>query len=155
MGKASHVTKAVTSSEVRALKEQISKRVISFNSSYFATCIPREGGESRAKCSELGEMNPQNAKPSFCLGCTNALITEGNLKGIWMTLQPIVKESLNEDVMGFMVQHHLPTLRSGYKRIRELQNDRNVESVSKILQFIEKAMTTIEAKLAEEEYLYV
>lgn len=155
VGKASHVTKAVTSSEVRALKEQISKRVISLNSSYFATCIPREGGESRAKCSELGEMNPQNAKPSFCLGCTNALITEGNLKGVWMTLQPLVKESLNEDVMGFMVQHHLPTLRSGYKRIRELQNDRNVESVSKILQFIEKAMTTIETKLAEEEDLYV
>lgn len=153
--KAVSLTKPVTASELRALREKITGRVISLKSSHFATCIPREGGESRAKCSELGEINPQNAKPSFCLGCTNALITEGNLKGIWMTLQPIVKESLNEDVMGFMVQHHLPTLRSGYKRIRELQNDRNVESVSKILQFIEKAMTTIEAKLAEEEYLYV
>jgi len=152
--KAASLTKAVTRGELRALRDDITGRVISLQSSYFATCVPREGGESRAKCSEFGEINSHNAKPSFCLDCTNALITEGNLRGIWQVIQPFIKESLNEDVMGFMVESHLPTLRSGYKRIRELQNKKNTESVSKILHWIDKAIDSIESKLKNEEGMY-
>lgn len=84
--------------------------------------MPREGAESRAKCAEFGDINPHNAKPAFCLNCTNAVITEGNLKGLWMTIQPFVKEALNEDVMGFMLEQHLPILRSGHHRIRKLKS---------------------------------
>lgn len=155
VSKATNLTKVITSGELRALKEQIIGRVISINTSHFATCIPREGGENRAKCSEFGDVAPHNAKPSFCLGCTNALITEGNLKGIWMTIQPFVKEALQEHVMGFMIESHLPILRSGYKRLRELQNESNAENIIKILNVIEKAINNIERKLADEEIQYV
>lgn len=149
--KAAISTKAITENEIRELRERIVGRVISIQPSHFATCIPREGAESRAKCAMFGDINPQNAKPAFCLGCANALITEGNLKGIWLTIQPFVKESLNESVMGFMVEQHLPMLRSGFKRVKELQTENNTESVSKILHMINKAIQSIEKKLKEEE----
>lgn len=153
--KATKLTKAVTQSELLALRERIVGRVISIQPSYFATCLPREGAESRAKCATFGEVNPQNAKPEFCLNCTNAMITEGNLKGIWMTIQPFVKESLSENVMGFMVGQHLPILLSGKKRIKSLETEKNTESVSKILHVINKAIHNIKAKLKEEDGLYV
>lgn len=150
VGKAASVTKAVTQSEMLALREQITGRIISISSSHFSYCIPREGAESRAKCAEFGEINPHNAKPSFCLDCTNALITEGHLRGIWEVTQPFVKESLNENVMGFMVERHLPTLRSAHKRIQELRNEKNAHQVDKILVFIRKAIKSIETKLSNE-----
>lgn len=150
VGKAASVTKAVTQSEMLALREQIAGRVISISSSHFSYCIPREGAESRAKCAEFGEINPHNAKPSFCLDCTNALITEGHLRGIWEVTQPFVKESLNENVMGFMIERHLPTLRSAHKRIQELRNEKNAHQVDKILMFILKAIKSIETKLSNE-----
>ncbi|GLX84556.1 hypothetical protein tloyanaT_08080 [Thalassotalea loyana] len=154
VGKTVGITNAITPSELRALKEKIAGRVISLNSAQYATCAPREGGESRAKCSEFGEINPHNAKPSFCLDCTNALITEGNLRGIWEVIQPFIKESLNEDVMGFMVEHHLPTMRSAEKRIGEFQSNYNGEQITKMLGWIRKAIDNIEKKLNEEECLY-
>jgi hypothetical protein len=150
VSKSVEVTNAVSLSELRALKGKIAGRVISINSANYATCLPREGGESRAKCSEFGEINPHNAKPSFCLVCTNGLITEGNIRGIWEVIQPFVIESLNEDVMGFMIEHHLPTLRSAERRIRELQSNSNVEQVTKILGWIQKAIDSIEKKLNAE-----
>ncbi len=148
--KATQLTKAVSQEELVELRQKIVGRVISIRPSHFATCVPREGAESRAKCAEFGDINPHNAKPAFCLNCTNAVITEGNLKGIWMTIQPFVKEALNENIMGFMLEQHLPTLRSGYNRIRKLKSIKNTESVNKILHFIEKAISNIEAKLEEE-----
>jgi hypothetical protein len=152
--KAVSLTDAVTQDKVRTLRDRIMGRVISISPSHFATCVPREGGEGRAKCAEMGDINPQNAKPSFCLGCTNAVITSGNLRGIWTTIQPFAKECLNEDVMGFMVQSHLPTLHSGYKRIKELKSDANAEQVNKILPLIKKAINNVEQKLKAEEGLY-
>lgn len=151
--KASQFTKAINQNELIEFREKITGRVISIQPSHFATCIPREGGEIRAKCAEFGDINPHNAKPEFCLNCTNALITEGNLKGIWMTIQPFAKEALNENVMGFMLDQHLSILRSGYKIIKELKSGKNVESVHKILIVIEKAITNIEVK-QQEENLY-
>lgn len=148
------VTNAVTPREVRSLREKIAGRVISLNSASYATCVPREGAESRAKCAEFGEINPHNANPSFCLNCTNALITEGNLRGIWEVIQPFVKESLNEDVMGFMVEHHLPTLRSAERKIRELRSNSNAEQVTKILGWVNKSIDSIKTKLNAEENLY-
>lgn len=152
--KAVSMTNAITKSSVLALKEAILGRVISINPSYFANCVPREGGEGRAKCADMGDINPQNAKPMFCLGCTHVVITKGNLRGIWQTVQPFVKECLNEDVMGFMVQSHLPTLRSSYKRINELKTLDNIEAVNKILLAIEHAITSVEKKLKAEKVLY-
>ncbi|HCH5266173.1 TPA: hypothetical protein NKY76_002887 [Vibrio parahaemolyticus] len=150
--KATQLTKAVNQSELIELRQKIVGRVISIRPSHFATCVPREGAESRAKCAEFGDINPHNAKPAFCLNCTNAVITEGNLKGLWLTIQPFVKEALNEDVMGFMLEQHLPILRSGHHRIRKLKSIKNAESVNKILHFIEKAIQNIEAKLEEESF---
>lgn len=153
--KAASLTNTVTLDSVQALRDRIMGRVISINQSHFATCIPRTGGERRAKCADMGDINPQNARPSFCLGCTNAHITNGNLRGIWQTIQPFVKECLNDNVMGFMVQSHLPTLHSGYKRIKELRTEENAEQVDKIMLFIEKAINNVEHKLKAEESLYV
>ncbi len=150
--KATQLTKAVNQSELIELRQKIVGRIISIRPSHFATCVPREGAESRAKCAEFGDINPHNAKPAFCLNCTNAVITEGNLKGLWMTIQPFVKEALNEDVMGFMLEQHLPILRSGHHRIRKLKSKKNAESVNKILHFIEEAILNIEAKLEEESF---
>jgi hypothetical protein len=152
--KISHLTKAITQSELVGLRELIAGRVISIQPSHFVTCIPREGAERRAMCAEFGEINPHNAKPEFCLVCTNGLITEGNLKGIWMTIQPFAKEALNEHVMGFMIEQHLPTLRSGYNKIKELKSTKNEGSVIKILNVLEKAIKSIEDKLKEEGGLY-
>lgn len=152
--KAKQLTKAVTPSEIRLLKENIMGRIISIKPSHFATCVPREGSEHRAKCAEFGDINPQNARPEFCLNCTHAIITTGNLKGIWLTIQPFVIEALNKDVMGFMVEQHLPILRSGYKRIKEFKTSRNTESIFKILKVLDKAIISIENKLKEEEGLY-
>lgn len=152
--KAVQMTNAVSENEQLELRERIAQRVISVQPSHFATCIPREGGGARAKCAEFGDINPQNAKPEFCLNCTNALITGKNLKGIWLTLHPFVKESLSERGMGFMVAHHLPTLRSGYKRIKELRTKDNAPSVDKILNAIAEAINTIEEKLKVEGVNY-
>lgn len=119
--KSASLTQALTKGELRNLRDRIADRVISIQPSHFATCIPREGTENIAKCSEMGEMMPHNAKPEFCLGCINAIVNSDNIKGIWITVQPFVKECLDDEIMGFMVQSHLPTLRSAYQRINELQ----------------------------------
>ena len=153
MKKVKSLTKAVTQNELLELRERITEGIISIQPSYFATCVPRDGAEHRAKCAELGEVNPQNAKPEFCLNCTHAIITEVNLRGIWVTVQPIVKEALDDNVIGFMVEHHLPTLRSAYKRITELKTVKNEESVFKMLQYIKKAIASVNTKLKEDECL--
>ncbi|MCG9695064.1 hypothetical protein L1D55_25735 [Vibrio sp. Isolate22] len=150
--KATDRTQALTENELRTLRDKINGRIINIQPSHFAICIPREGGEQRAKCAQFGSMNPHNAKPEFCLVCTNAYITSGHVKGIWTTIQPMVKECLNENVMGFMVGGHLPTLRSGYKRIKELRESfENKEPVDKILMAIIKAINAVEFKLKQEE----
>lgn len=153
--KAVEVTKPINESEIRALREDINRRIISIQPSHFAICVPRDGGEKRAKCAKFGSINPQDAKPEFCLNCTNAVITSGNIRGIWTTIQPMVKEALNEATMGFMLEAHLPTLRSGYKRIKDLQSSsQNIDAVTKVLNTIEKAINTIESKLKQEELIY-
>ena len=154
VGKSVSITQVVTPSELRALREQISSRIISINSTQYSTCIPREGTESRAKCAEFGDINPHNAKLAFCLNCTNALVTEGNLRGIWEVIQPFIKESLHEDVMGFMVQHHLPMMRSTERKVKEIRLDSNAEKVDKMLYWIRKAIESIETKLHVEKELY-
>lgn len=153
--KAASLVEAVTDNEVRALRDRIAGRVISIQPSRFATCVPREGAESRAKCAEMGEINPHNAKPSFCLGCTNAIITSGNIAGIWATIQPFVKECLNDDIMGFMVESHLDTLHSANRRIKELAPSvKNSSSMDKILFYINEAIKSVERKLEAEKGLY-
>ncbi|EJF7265703.1 hypothetical protein M8475_003563 [Vibrio parahaemolyticus] len=147
-------TQVKNESEMRALREIITGRIIDIQVNPFVTCIPRDGAEHRAKCAILGGLNPQDAKPEFCLNCTNALITEGNIKGIWQVIQPIVKEALQEHAMGFLLEAHLPTLRSGWKRIKELRNDNNASNVDKILVAIDKAVTSIEEKVKEEGRMY-
>ena len=57
--------------------------------------------------------------------------------------------------MGFMVGEHLPTLRSGYKRIKAFHSGYpNQEAVVKILKAIETAINCIESKLETEEINY-
>ncbi|MBG9994431.1 hypothetical protein I6F50_05095 [Pseudoalteromonas sp. NZS127_1] len=89
-------------------------------------------------------MAPHNAKPEFCLNCSNAVITSENIRGIWLTIQPFVKEALNENIPRFMIEHHMPLLRSGYKRIKQLENSDNQNNILKILNMIEKAISNIE-----------
>lgn len=154
--KATELTKPVCGSEIRALRESINGRIISVQPSLFSICVPRDGGEKRAKCATFGNINPQDAKPEFCLNCTNAVITSGNVRGIWTTIQPMVKDTLNENTLGFMLEGHLPTLRSGYRRIKELQPTHpNKDAISKILNAIEKAIVDIELKLKQEGFMHV
>ncbi|EGR2870546.1 hypothetical protein DMW19_24790, partial [Vibrio parahaemolyticus] len=153
--KAKDLTKTISDSEIRALRESVSGRIINIQPSYFAICVPRDGCDNRAKCAKFGSINPQDAKPEFCLNCPYALITAGNIRGIWVTIQPMVKEALNENIMGFMLETHLPTLRSGYRKIKELQvNSRNKEDIDKILNAINSAIEAIENKLNQEELMY-
>ncbi|MEF1215582.1 hypothetical protein REH77_26885, partial [Vibrio alginolyticus] len=65
--KASQLTQVKTESELLMLREKIVGRIIEIQPSRFAVCIPRYGGESRAKCAKMGILNPQDAKPEFCL----------------------------------------------------------------------------------------
>ncbi|HHF3048166.1 TPA: hypothetical protein ACPJ02_003761 [Vibrio alginolyticus] len=159
-GMAQFVKKATSLTQVKddngmlALREALSGRIIDIQVNTFATCIPRDGADSRAKCSKMGSLNPQDTKPEFCLNCTNALITEGNIKGIWQVIQPMVKEALQEHAFGFLLEAHLPTFKSSWKRIKELRNEKNAASVDKILAAITKAMNAIESKVKEEEALY-
>lgn len=152
--KATSLTQVEDDNGMLTLREAVSGRIIDVQVNPFATCIPRDGADSRAKCSKMGALNPQDAKPEFCLNCTNALITEGNIKGIWQVIQPMVKEALQEHAFGFLLEAHLPTLKSGWKRIKELRNEKNADSVDKILAAITKAMNAIESKVKEEEELY-
>ncbi|PNH99900.1 hypothetical protein [Vibrio diazotrophicus] len=152
--KATSLTHVKNESEMLALREALGGRIIDIQVNTFATCIPREGADSRAKCSKMGSLNPQDAKPEFCLNCTNALITEGNIKGIWQVIQPMVKEALQEHAFGFLLEGHLPTLKSSWKRIKELRDEKNAASVDKILDSISKAIDAIESKIKEEEQLY-
>lgn len=117
-------------------------------------CIPRDGGESRARCAKMGSLNPQDAKPEFCLNCTNALITEGNIRGIWQTIQPMVIEAMQPMGIGFLLEAHLPALTSSWKRIKELRNSKNGENVDKILSAIEEAVDSIRRKMAVEAKQY-
>jgi len=151
VSKAKSLTKAVSPSEILELRERIAGRIISIQPSHFSTCIPREGAESRAKCAEFGDMAPHNAKPEFCLNCSNAVITSENLRGIWLTIQPFVKEALDENIPGVMIEHHMPLLRSGYKRIKQLENSDNQNNVLKILNMIEKAISNIEQNVYKME----
>ncbi|PMH36914.1 hypothetical protein BCU69_04000 [Vibrio cyclitrophicus] len=152
--KATSLTQVKDDNGILALREALSGRIIDIQMNTFATCIPRDGADSRAKCSEMGSLNPQDAKPEFCLNCTNALITEGNIKGIWQVIQPMVKEALQEHAFGFLLEAHLPTLKSSWKRITELRNEKNAASVDKILAAISKAIDAIESKIMEEKKLY-
>jgi hypothetical protein len=152
--KATSLTQVKDDNGMLALREAISGRIIDIQVNPFATCIPRDGADSRAKCSKMGSLNPQDAKPEFCLNCTNALITEGNIKGIWQVIQPMVKEAFQEHAFGFLLEAHLPTFKSSWKRIKELRNEKNAASVDKILAEITKAINSIESKVKEEEELY-
>lgn len=152
--KATQLTKIKSESELLALRERIAGRVIDIQPSRFAVCIPRDGGESRAKCAKLGSLNPQDAKPEFCLNCTNAWITEGNIRGIWQTIQPMIKESMQPNGIGFLLESHLPALTSSWNRIKELRNKRNGESVDKILSAIEDAIKSIKGKMKVEAERY-
>lgn len=149
--RAKELTKTVTLSEIRSLKEDVLNRVIMFQVTPFATCIPREGSENRAKCATMGSVNPHNAKPSFCLDCIHSLITTGNIRGILITIQSMMKEARHPDVMGFMVEEHLPTLRSAYKRIKQLKSKvTNKEKVDWALSEIAISIKCIEDKLEDE-----
>ncbi|EJV9424504.1 hypothetical protein F0224_12580 [Vibrio coralliilyticus] len=152
--KATSLTQVKDDNGMLALREAVSGRIIDIQVNPFATCIPRDGADCRAKCWKMGSLNPQDAKPEFCLNCTNALITEGNIKGIWEVTQPMVNEALQEHAIGFLLEAHLPTLKSSWKRIKELRNEKNADSVDKILAAITKAMNAIESKIKEEEALY-
>lgn len=152
--KATSLTQVKDDNGILALREALSGRIIDIQVNPFATCIPRDGADSRAKCSKMGSLNPQDAKPEFCLNCTNALITEGNIKGIWQVIQPMVKEAFQEHAFGFLLEAHLPTFKSSWKRIKELRNEKNAASVDKILAAITKAINAIESKVKEEEELY-
>ncbi|WP_286296029.1 hypothetical protein [Vibrio apostichopi] len=157
--KAVHLTQVkdeseLTESERRALSEAIAGRIIDIQPSRFATCIPRDGGESRAKCAQMGSLNPQDAKLEFCLNCMNAYISEGNIRGIWQTVQPMVKEAMQPNGIGFLLESHLPALTSSLRRIKELRNSRNEESVDKILSAIEDAVDSIKRKMAVEAKQY-
>ncbi|MEZ8472136.1 hypothetical protein AB6D20_009605 [Vibrio splendidus] len=152
--KATSLTQVKDDNGILSLRETLSGRIIDIQVNTFATCIPRDGADPRAKCWKMGALNPQDAKPEFCLNCTNALITEGNIKGIWQVIQPMVKESLQEHAFGFLLEAHLPTLKSSWKRIKELRSEENAVSVDKILAAITKAIDAIESKIMEEERLY-
>lgn len=146
--KATDLTHVVTDSELIALKESINGRVIHVQSNPFSDCLPRDGAEKRAKCAQMGMINPQDAKLVFCLHCANALITKGNIRGIWQTVQPMVKEALNEHAPGELIADHLPTLQSAKKRIKELRgNVSNQYNVDKVLSLIDSAINSIENKL--------
>ncbi|EAR56575.1 hypothetical protein SKA34_01672 [Photobacterium sp. SKA34] len=152
--KATSATKVRNESEERAHREAMKGRIIDIQVNPFATCIPRDGAERRAKCAQMGVLNPQDAKPEFCLNCAYALITEGNIKGIWQLIQPMVKEAHQEHAFGFLLEAHLPTLKSSWKRISELRNDMNAANVDKILSAINDAINEIEHKIQEEAKLY-
>ncbi|NIY89257.1 hypothetical protein [Vibrio campbellii] len=152
--KATQLTQVKTESQIRALRETIVGRIIDIQPSRFAVCIPRDGGESRARCAKMGSLNPQDAKPEFCLNCTNALITEGNIRGIWQTIQPMVIEAMQPMGIGFLLEAHLPALTSSWKRIKELRNSKNGENVDKILSAIEEAVDSIRRKMAVEAKQY-
>ncbi|WP_394240457.1 hypothetical protein [Vibrio astriarenae] len=152
--KASQLTQVKTESELLALREKIAGRVIDIQPSRFAVCIPRDGVDSRAKCSKMGSLNPQDAKPEFCLDCVNAWITEGNIRGIWQTIQPMVKEAMQPQGIGLLLESHLPALTSSWRRIKELRNARNRESVDKILAAIEEAVDSIKEKMNVEAERY-
>ena len=153
--KAKNLIQPRNKSELRILNEQINARVIHHQQNRFADCLPREGSEHRAKCYRFGRMNTQDAKPEFCLLCINALITVGHIKGVWQTIQPMVIQCLDDNMMGFMIEDHLPTLKSAYKRIRDLRSSaKNKDSVDKILSIIIDAINTVELKLKEEAQNY-
>lgn len=152
--KVTQLTQVRTESEVLALREKIAGRVIDIQPSRYAVCIPRDGVDSRAKCAKMGSLNPQDAKPEFCLDCINALITEGNIRGIWQTIQPMVKEAMQPQGIGFLLESHLPALTSSWRRIKELRNARNRESVDRILAAIEEAVDSIKEKMNVEAERY-
>lgn len=152
--KVTQLTQVKTESEVLALREKIAVRVIDIQPSRFAVCIPRDGGDSRAKCAKMGSLNPQDAKPEFCLDCINAWITEGNIRGIWQTIQPMVKEAMQPKGIGFLLESHLPALTSSWRRIKELRNARNRESVDRILAAIDEAVDSIKEKMKVEAERY-
>lgn len=152
--KATHLTQVKTESQIRALREVIAGRIIDIQPSRFATCIPRDGGESRAKCAKMGTLNPQDAKLEFCLNCMNAWISEGNIHGIWQTVQPMVKEAMQPKGIGFLLEAHLPALTSSWRRIKELRSSRNGENVDRILSAIEDAVDSIKRKMAVEAKQY-
>lgn len=152
--KATHLTQVKTEGQIRALRETIAGRIIDIQPSRFAVCIPRDGSDSRARCTKMGSLNPQDAKPEFCLNCMNAWITEGNIRGIWQTIQPMVKEAMQPNGIGLLLESHLPALTSSWRRIKELRNSKNRESVDKILSAIEDAIDSINQKMMTEAKLY-
>lgn len=152
--KSKSLTQVKSESELVALREVLAGCIIDIQANTFAMCIPRDGGESRAKCAKIGSLNSQDAKPEFCLNCTNALITEGNIRGIWQVIQPMVKEAQQPQALGFLLEAHLPALQSGGKRIKALRSDSNADSVDKILSEIYKAIDIINRKVKQEEALY-
>ncbi|HHG3166096.1 TPA: hypothetical protein ACPVXP_001567 [Vibrio parahaemolyticus] len=148
------LTRVKTESQIRVLRETIAGRIIDIQPSRFVVCIPRDGGERRAKCAKMGTLNPQDAKLEFCLDCINAWVTEGHIRGIWQTIQPMVKEAMQPKGIGFLLEAHLPALTSSWRRIKELRNSRNGDNVDRILSAIEDAIDSIKGKMKVEAELY-
>ncbi|HCH6177420.1 hypothetical protein ACEV76_17570 [Vibrio parahaemolyticus] len=147
-------TKVRSDSEVHNLRDAILGRIISVQPSRFVVCMPRDGAEGRAKCAKMGTLNPQDAKLEFCLNCANGLITEGNIRGIWVTIQPMIKEALQPNGIGFLLEAHLPALTSSWKRIKELRNNKNADKVDLVLSEIKGAIDAIHHKVQEEKKRY-
>ncbi|MGO2320557.1 MAG: hypothetical protein ACTH6O_16575 [Vibrio toranzoniae] len=152
--KATQLTQVKTGSQLLALREKIAGRIIEIQPSRFAVCIPRDGAESRAKCAKMGSLNPQDARLEFCLNCANAWITEGNIRGIWQTIQPMVKEAMQPKGIGFLLEAHLPALTSSGRRIKDLRNSKNEEKVDRILSAIDEAVASIKHKMVMEAQKY-
>lgn len=137
------------SSEKRLLGEQISGRVIHFNTNIFSNCVSRKGMEGAAKCNQYGDLQPHDARPSFCLGCINADITSAHAQGIVQRLIPTVSSVLSGASAPFELSDHIDLFELAKRRLTEIRDSTNEVIVDEILPILDKAIAKANNSLQE------
>ncbi|MBC7001777.1 hypothetical protein BIZ37_04360 [Photobacterium sp. BZF1] len=145
-------TDELTPSEKRLLAEQISGRVIHFNTDAFANCLPRKGKEGQAKCNQYGDIRPQDACIQFCIGCINADINSGHAKGIIQRITPMIISVLDNAAAPFELPDHIDTFHLAKRRLVEICDAANKKAIDNIIPHIDKAID--KAKICLEEFVH-
>lgn len=146
ISKAVHITQILSQGEFEEKVRQIAEqRIVDMKTNAWATCMLRIGTYNSAKCSVNGEPQRYNAAPKFCLGCTNANISEGNFNGIVVYTKGDVDACRQNKLPYFVKIEPLKTVRLALKRIRELNEKSTKNKYIKFINYLEESIEMAKA----------
>jgi hypothetical protein len=120
--RAAEITHVKTHEEQIKLVERIcDERIVSYQFGPIGACIARRGTERSAKCAEHGQLNPHNAKSSFCLNCVNFEPSD-DYHGILIMTQDHLSALMNDSLPVAFKGESIKAIRGAVKQFRRLKS---------------------------------